>query len=77
MRPHAVLALLTAAYSVLPLQRSFALALGPLLVRVVYVPLWAALGVDQREAMGPAFWLGWGLPLLAFEVWRRWLWRVP
>lgn len=53
------------------MRRSFALALGPLFVRVAYVPIWAVLGMDQRAAMGPSFWIGWGLPLLALEVWRR------
>ncbi len=51
------------------MRRSYAVALGPLFVRVVYVPAWAALGVDQHAAMGPAFWVGWAAPLVALELW--------
>jgi uncharacterized membrane protein len=47
------------------MQRSFAVALGPLLVRMVHIVL--ATGMSEREAMAPAFWIGWSIPLLVLE----------
>lgn len=50
------------------MQRSYAVALGPLLVRVVHIAL--TTGMSEREAMAPAFWIGWALPLLVLEARR-------
>lgn len=52
------------------MARSYAVVLGPVVVRMVYVAQWAGLGVPEREAMAPAFWVGWSLPLVVHEVWR-------
>lgn len=53
------------------MSRAFAVALGVGTVRLVYVAIWAVLGVDQHEAMGLAFWIGWPLPLAAYELSAR------
>lgn len=50
------------------LLASYAVALGPLLVRVVHIIL--TTGMSEREAMAPAFWIGWTLPLLVLEARR-------
>ena len=50
------------------MQRSYAVALGPLLVRMVHILL--AAGMSERDAMAPAFWYGWLLPLLVLEARR-------
>jgi hypothetical protein len=48
------------------MNRSFAIALGPLTVRIVYMIL--SLFMSEYEAMTPSFWIGWGLPLILMEV---------
>jgi hypothetical protein len=53
------------------MSRALAVALGVGTVRLVYVVLWAALGVDQHEAMAAAFWIGWPLPLAVYEIAAR------
>lgn len=50
------------------MSRALAVALGVGTVRLVYVALWAVLVVDQRAAMALAFWIGWPLPLAAYEL---------
>jgi len=50
------------------MQRSYAVALGPLLVRVAHIAL--TTGMSEREAMAPAFWIGWAIPLLVLEARR-------
>lgn len=47
------------------MRRSFAIAVGPLTVRVVHILL--ATAMSEREAMAPAFWIGW-VPLLVLET---------
>lgn len=49
------------------ISRSYAVALGPLFVRIVHVLL-TNVGMMEREAMAPAFWIGWVLPLLILET---------
>lgn len=51
------------------MARSYAIALGPLLVRGVHMLL--ATWLTEREAMAPAFWVGWLLPLAALELCGR------
>lgn len=50
------------------MERSYAVALGPLLVRLAHIIL--ATGMSERDAMAPAFWYGWLLPLLVLEARR-------
>ena len=50
------------------MERSYAVALGPLLVRVVHIIL--TTGMSEREAMAPAFWIGWTLRHLVLEARR-------
>lgn len=53
------------------MERALALCVGPLTVRVAHVALCHLFELDERAAMGPAFWLGWPVPLLALEIRRR------
>ena len=50
------------------MERSYAVALGPLLVRLAHMAL--TTGMSERDAMAPAFWIGWTLPLLVLEARR-------
>jgi uncharacterized membrane protein len=50
------------------MQRSYAIMLGPLLVRIVHMI--AATSMSEYEAMAPAFWIGWLIPLAVLEVAR-------
>ncbi|HVH98505.1 MAG TPA: DUF2306 domain-containing protein [Enhygromyxa sp.] len=57
--------------------RSFAFVLGPISMRVYYLPMWSLFGVDELDAMWIAFWLGWLSTWIAAELWiaarkRRW-----
>ena len=51
------------------MNRSFAIALGPLTVRIVYMIL--SLFMSEYEAMTPSFCIGWGLPLILMEVFGK------
>lgn len=51
--------------------RSYALVLGPMTVRIVYVPLWTLLGLPERHAIWVSFWLGWGVAIVIAEWWIR------
>lgn len=51
--------------------RSFAIALGPMMVRIVYVPLWMVFGLPEREVVGVSFWLGWIINIVIAELWLR------
>lgn len=51
--------------------RSYAIALGPMMVRIVYVPLWMVVGIPERETVGISFWLGWLINLAIAEAWIR------
>ncbi len=53
------------------MERALAVAIGPVVVRAIYIVLWAALGIEEPAAMGPAFWIGWPLPLAVLEL-HRW-----
>lgn len=48
------------------MQRSFAIVLGPLFVRIVYIIL--SFFVTEYESMTPSFWIGWGIPLIVYEI---------
>ena len=49
--------------------RSFAFVLGPISMRVYYLPMWSLLGVDELDAMWIAFWLGWLSTWIPAELW--------
>lgn len=51
--------------------RSFALVLGPMTIRLVYVPMWMLGGIPERETIAPAFWIGWLVNLGLAELWIR------
>ena len=51
--------------------RSYAIVLGPMTIRIVYVPLWMLLGVPERHAIWISFWLGWVLNLAVAAAWIR------
>lgn len=51
------------------MQRSFAIAIGPLFVRLIYMIL--EMFMPEVEAMTPSFWIGWGIPLLILETGRK------
>lgn len=51
--------------------RSYALVLGPMTVRIVYVPLWMVLGLPEEHAIWVSFWLGWGISMAVAEWWIR------
>lgn len=51
--------------------RSFALVLGPMTIRLAYVPIWMIGGVPERETIAPSFWIGWLLNLAIAELWIR------
>lgn len=51
--------------------RSYALVLGPMTVRIVYVPLWMLLGLPERHAIWVSFWIGWSIPVVLAELWIR------
>lgn len=49
--------------------RSFAFVLGPISMRVYYLPMWSVFGVDELDAMWIAFWLGWLSTWIPAELW--------
>jgi uncharacterized membrane protein len=49
--------------------RSFALTLGPILIRVYYLPAWSVFGIDEHDAMWSSFWLGWLTTWIPAELW--------
>jgi len=51
--------------------RSYAIALGPMMVRIVYVPMWMVIGVPEQTTIGISFWLGWLINVALAEVWIR------
>lgn len=53
------------------MARSYALVLGPMTIRMLYVPLWMVLGLPETEAVWVSFWLGWLTNLAVVEVWIR------
>lgn len=59
------------------MQRSYAVVLGPLLVRLVYMLLWSTGVASEPEAMVPAFWVGWPVPLIVLEVQRMCCLTLP
>lgn len=48
------------------MQRSFTIVLGLLFVRIVYIIL--SFFVTEYESMTPSFWIGWGIPLIIYEM---------
>lgn len=40
---------------------SYAIVLGPMTIRIVYVLLWMIFGISEVNTMTPSFWIGWGL----------------
>jgi hypothetical protein len=60
--------------------RSYALVLGPMMVRFAYIPTWALFGVPERESIVIAFWVGWLINVAVAEWWiatRRRRLRAP
>ncbi len=51
--------------------RSYAIALGPMMVRIVYVPMWMVMGIPEQTTIGLSFWLGWLINIAIAEVWIR------
>jgi uncharacterized membrane protein len=49
--------------------RSFAFVLGPISMRVYYLPAWSVFGIDELDAMWIAFWLGWLSTWIPAELW--------
>lgn len=49
--------------------RSFAFVLGPISMRVYYLPMWSLFGVDELDTMWIAFWLGWLSTWIPAELW--------
>jgi hypothetical protein len=39
--------------------RSYALVLGPMAIRAIYVVVWFASGIDEHQVIGFSFWAGW------------------
>ena len=52
--------------------RSYALVLGPMAVRAIYIVIWFATGIDERRIIGPSFWLGW---LACWGTAELWIYR--
>jgi len=50
------------------MMRSFAIVVGPFVIRVVYPVLLFGLGMDARPAVGVSFWLGWVISLGIAEL---------
>lgn len=51
--------------------RSYAIVLGPMTIRIVYVPIWMLIGVPERHAIWISFWIGWLLNVAVAEAWIR------
>ena len=51
--------------------RSYALVLGPMTVRIFYVPLWMLFGLPERHTIWVSYWLGWGITVAIAEWWIR------
>jgi len=49
--------------------RSYALVLGPALIRILYLPAWRVFGLSQEDAFGVTFWLGWLITWGFAELW--------
>jgi uncharacterized membrane protein len=49
--------------------RSYALVLGPMMIRIIYIPTWALFGVPERESIVISFWAGWLLNVAVAEWW--------
>lgn len=53
------------------MARSYAIVLGPMTIRILYVPLWMLCGLPETEAVWVSFWLGWLTNLAVVEAWIR------
>lgn len=51
--------------------RSYALVLGPMTIRIVYVPMWMLFGVPERHTAWISFWIGWLFNVAVAEAWIR------
>ncbi|MFO7565703.1 MAG: DUF2306 domain-containing protein [Enhygromyxa sp.] len=49
--------------------RSYALVLGPAVIRLLYLPTWRVFGLDQHDAMWVTFWVGWLTTWGFAELW--------
>lgn len=59
--------------------RSFAIVLGPMLIRIAYPILLFGFGIPARPAVGISFWIGWIVSVAVAELWiaRRRRLRTP